>query len=360
MHFPQGQHYDCLSCGRCCQGWRIPVEPEKARALAEDPLLQGLPAAPQGVVERWQDGSWIMQHTPEHACCCLTSEKLCRIHSLRSPLHKPRPCQQFPFLFTETPAGTFVGVNFFCTAVHQNHGRTLPEQADELQQLLDRGARRERVGEGPIPVRPGITCDWQDYLAFEARLKDHWDFPAAFWAAATCISDGLTAAWSQPAPLLLEWLELITFSSLKFALFEDDVAKVSACDQAYFSAGPLPLEEYGWQGTWVELNQVSLPEAWEADLIRWQELELHRKALLIEHDLLDNLWGLFLAPRLARNLARLLGQQRGLADPPQVWTAALHQATLQLGPSSLHKHRYFAGYTQLLRQSLGPQNINES
>jgi len=295
---------------------------------------------------------WVTPKADDGACGYLNSSRLCNIHALRSAQHKPRICQQFPFLLTETPEGIFVGANFFCTSVRDNSGRTMSEHQAELAALIERGATVERINPQAIDVRPGVETDWDDYCSFERKLRSDFQVARALWTAASCQKKSLTATWDQAHPGALDsvaqLLDMLSFAWLKFHLYEDNPEAVADCDEAYAQGSQLPFAEDSWQN----FRQIALPMEWEADLQRMIDLELHRKALLVRHSILDNLWSLALAPEFTRNLARL-----SLARPDRSnWLKALEVASLSLGPSGLGRMRYFPHYSAMLCNLCGSPN----
>lgn len=292
---------------------------------------------------------WVTPKADDGACGYLNSAQLCNIHSLRSAQHKPRICQQFPFLLTETPDGVYVGANFFCTSIRDNSGRAMSEHRADLQALIERGATVERVNPQAIAVRPGVETEWHDYCAFEGKLRANLDVPRALWTAATCQSGDLSSAWDQASQSELDTvaqlIDMLSFAWLKFHLYEDNPQAVADCDEAYAQGSKLPFAEVSWQ----RFRQIALPSEWEADLQRMIELELHRKALLVRHSILDNLWSLALGPEFARNLARL----SLVPATRKNWLEAMEVASLSLGPSGLGRMRYFPHYSAMLCKLCG-------
>jgi lysine-N-methylase len=128
--------YRCTTCGDCCRGWDVPLEPgesEKFRQLAS----AWVP------VEKLRIGREKHNHVMvetlagrEGQCQVLTDDQLCRIHGAHGEAAKPRACRIFPYTFVATPSGVRVGLSWACPAVVDGEGTALTEQRAEIEQLF--------------------------------------------------------------------------------------------------------------------------------------------------------------------------------------------------------------------------------
>ena len=76
---------------------------------------------------------------------------------------KPVACQQFPFIYYQTPRGLEVFLDHSCPEVIQNKGELV--KPEEIQDRVS----SEHVLKItlPIPLTSSITLDWESYLALE-------------------------------------------------------------------------------------------------------------------------------------------------------------------------------------------------
>jgi lysine-N-methylase len=128
--------YRCTTCGDCCRGWDVPLEPgesEKFRRLASawvpvDQLRIGREKHNNVMVETLAGR--------EGQCQVLTEDQLCRIHGAHGEAAKPRACRIFPYTFVATPSGVRVALSWACPAVIDAEGAPLTEQRAEIEQLF--------------------------------------------------------------------------------------------------------------------------------------------------------------------------------------------------------------------------------
>lgn len=152
MQILPDQRYDCLHCGKSCsQNWLVPVDPAVEARLAD--------------VSVYDPPSGMKRMASRQGVCVLRTDRCSRY------AHAPRSCQQFPYMPVDTPDGIFLGVSFFCTAVQQNHGRSLE---------LPEGLVIPRV-DGPFAIGAGseATLAWPDY-----RLLEEVPVERSLWALA--------------------------------------------------------------------------------------------------------------------------------------------------------------------------------
>lgn len=182
-----GQRYDCVQCGRSCQGWGIKVEPRIEQGLREHPLTLRV-IQERGAAFRQENDALYLNMTREMPRCgYLEADDLCGVHRTLGARAKPSTCRQYPFILTQTPDGIYAGLAFSCTAARANLGRPMDEHVASLQALVQDGTLLNLVGSDGLPVHDGWFTSWNDYLQWEARLR----------AAAETI--GLEAALGQAA-----------------------------------------------------------------------------------------------------------------------------------------------------------------
>ena len=173
LHLPEGLHYACVPCGRSCGEFlEIGVDPEyvvpiRAIPPAQLPLAQN-PADPI-VDSPWSPGESIMRLENGH-CCMQQADGLCAIHAACGYAAKPPLCRDFPFKFIQTPAGTYVGLSFACTAVLRNAGPPVEERRAELA-TAEVSRHSRRVAHDPVALNTYIPLAWEQYAAIEADLE---------------------------------------------------------------------------------------------------------------------------------------------------------------------------------------------
>jgi Fe-S-cluster containining protein len=172
--FPPDVDYECTQCGRCCSHpWEIPLDPDDIERLRSVDWAQsraemaGLPL----VVPRKSDPQKLTLQRDGTRCVFLLEDNRCLIHRERGLGFKPRACQQFPFVFTETPAGTYVGVSFATSGVRSGQGEPLRRNETWLRQIAAKPYHRRSIRD-PVMFHPGVDISFQDAHHLEAGLCD--------------------------------------------------------------------------------------------------------------------------------------------------------------------------------------------
>ena len=198
LHFPAQQNYDCVQCGRSCQaGWDIPVEEPVRQKLEGQPLtLRVIQEHGAALVEK--KSGWVLNMTPR--CGFLEDDLLCGIHRHLGVEAKPNTCRLFPFILSQTPDGTYVGVSYSCTAARQNSGRSLAEHALDVAQLMAAGTTTNVIHDDGLVVHGSWFTSWPEYRQFESRLsaraaQSNWQTALA---EALCGLAQQVAGWSKP------------------------------------------------------------------------------------------------------------------------------------------------------------------
>ena len=259
-------------------------------ALSDHPLGLRVAAHHGSAFHKREDGTFAMHMVaPDDPTCVFLQDNLCSIHE-----QKPVTCRQYPFQFTNTPEGVFVGASFFCTAIRDNSGRPMSEHALELLELLPQAV----VSQVPDSIA------WAEYRDLEQRFH----------------AQGLDDACLQLAREhgLEPLLEIAEFSALKLLLNLS-----SEADAAFASGSALTIMASDWQGSWSDLRAAQNRE-YDPELQAWARMYMHRKLLTLHRPLRHNLWSLILIPRVLR-LISALWPHRG-----QFWTS-LEQAEVLLG-----------------------------
>jgi len=185
FRLPAELDFECTNCGRCCRDrWEIRVDsPSAEKLLREDwgarlaelrgvvPFKKRLPLAGEGAGDEL---GYTIERRSCGSCVFLSEKNLCGIHSLLGLREKPQVCQQFPFLFSESPEGVTVGLSHYCPGVRRREGAAAPpllSQESELRRLHAHALRVERAPE-KVLIDDGLPVSWEDYAAFEGFLRE--------------------------------------------------------------------------------------------------------------------------------------------------------------------------------------------
>ena len=184
--FPEGLHYDCGSCTKCCRTvWNVHVSPQAWDRIVGTPLFERMKA------EHGRDPIYMDEVRGEKTalalvkpggCIFLGPDRLCAVHRELGVDAKPLGCREFPFLPVPTPDGVYVGLSFYCSAVQAGHGRPIKAHAADIEGMLGE-YRYERVGFEPIRLDASSHISWTAYKSLE-------DF-----AAARLAESPITAGW---------------------------------------------------------------------------------------------------------------------------------------------------------------------
>lgn len=210
---PPDLDFACTQCGRCCRDkWEIRVDkPSAERLLArrwdelDPPLGDIVPFKPRRLPVLDGPGAddlpFTVARRPNNACVFLDGKNLCGIHKSLGLEAKPLVCQQFPFLFAESPEGVTVGLSHYCPGVVRREGASAPpleSQLPELRRLHSQALRVARAGE-TVLADEELPLAWADYAAVEGLFEQLLAAPEADPAQAL-------GACSVAASMLVDFL----------------------------------------------------------------------------------------------------------------------------------------------------------
>jgi Fe-S-cluster containining protein len=119
---PDGARFTCQGCGRCCQGWAVPVDHATVDRLRRhdwggDPF------------ERTRgSGEPFRIKLVDGRCFFLDENNRCRIHTAISYDAKPPACRTFPLNVLEVGDKRYARLTFWCPTVVANSGKPLEHQ----------------------------------------------------------------------------------------------------------------------------------------------------------------------------------------------------------------------------------------
>lgn len=165
--------YRCRNSGKCCDSYRIGVDPEKKKAIAEKVSM--LPEyAGKNLFEPGVPGSFLnhaMLAREDRRCLFFRSDKLCDLHARFGEPAKPLVCIQYPYFATGTPRGVSVGIFYSCPSAV----RTLREET-RFEVLADPPGFHPPVLTKKVPdhypvwLAPGRPVSWDFHHAAESWI----------------------------------------------------------------------------------------------------------------------------------------------------------------------------------------------
>lgn len=329
--------YECVQCGRgCFNRWDIQVEPAVVEALRGHPLELRV-IQDRGAAFRQSDGQSVINKTPDHPRCgFLKEDLLCSIHSELGYAAKPLTCQQYPYVFVQTPDREIhASAVYSCTAVREEIGPLLKESHESIEDLIRRGARVHRL-DGNIEILPPFEASWPEVQAFERELNRKFgqmSITTAFEEAMLGLANALSSLGQpQQNSMLLEegflassWgraklvsaearsqLQLIktilSMGLLKPCLPSQDREVWKLIDQAVLGGSDLEIPEFGWHAPLSELDlwiNEGVGHRFDAQIKRFQSSLLFRKSHLTMGGLLPGLLQVWMMPTIIRLLTGL-------------------------------------------------------
>ena len=173
LYLPSNTEYSCTFCGKCCSNlWEIPLTENEANKLCEVdwhscsslPESAETPATQSAINEKQLKLCGVGSD-----CNFLGTDRKCRLHAKFGAEIKPFTCRMFPFGFTDTPDGVYVGTSFFCPSIVANSGAPIEELKNDFTELIKSGAVVNKI-QNPVNFAPGITIEWDDYKLIEGAL----------------------------------------------------------------------------------------------------------------------------------------------------------------------------------------------
>jgi len=160
--------YRCTSCGDCCRGWDVPLQPGEGDAFRRH--AEGVVPVERlrGAVGRARHGGVEVEILVGAGgqCAALADDQLCRIHAAHGAESKPRACRIFPLTFVATPGGAVrVGLSYACPAVLDGEGEPLDRQVDEVESVYRgaiEGSRYLLRAPGEVALAAGVIMPWSD------------------------------------------------------------------------------------------------------------------------------------------------------------------------------------------------------
>lgn len=236
--------YGCVRCGKSCrQDWDIWVHRDLPGLI--EPYLLGMGLAPETAFVTEQGRVRLAR---DQAGCRFLQDHLCALHCQLGVQRKPNFCQQYPWVFVQTPEGLRVTASYTCTAVIQSAGSSLSEQRGEIESCL---AQNPAIDTG--------LHHWEESRTFHQRFE----VAVAHELWALCLMRCLVQArrgqgWDQlnPAAGDLEDMSLarrLVVGALLKPCLEHDPELWADLDAALAEGGDLRIPQFDYLGSGAEL-----------------------------------------------------------------------------------------------------------
>lgn len=167
---PSGYRFECRECGKCCHRWNFKVDPDTFSKLRKTSFWTEMKAKFPGheiIHFNSENDSAFMEKVD--GACILFEKKLCAIHKELGYSAKPLGCRRFPFFFTETPEGIYVGLSYTCPSVRDKTGVPIEEYILPLQELAAQDLFRHIAG-STVAIAENMATDFAGYKTIEAFI----------------------------------------------------------------------------------------------------------------------------------------------------------------------------------------------
>ncbi len=301
MHLPP-LLYDCVSCGKSCTDFQVEIQAKDLDRVRESAATKALERA--GFTPLQLVGNQVfLEKIQGSRCRYLDDETLCLLHKEGGLAHKPRTCQDFPFVPVSTPDGVYLGVSFYCTAVAQSLGRPLTGREAEFERFsqipaLEPNSQWSLWGETAV--------DWAGYLRIEhfcrtALLEGGLpSIASAAWRLGQTVLSGDSSYLSETTkgPGALESLLDIAKRIIPLMESTDDAISQSVAEairgQQEFASAALG------EKVLLQAPPPHDPDWFSGEMARYLEHVLFRKSLLSAPNVLSQVCLLGLAGQLVR------------------------------------------------------------
>ena len=182
-----GSRFQCVpDCGFCCGFWDISIDKQRKDALLRKDWVQEMARALEArkhqplfkiigqdeIIQR-QNGT----------CSFINERKLCSIHAVEGYDAKPLGCQQYPYIYYQTPRGLEVLLDHSCPEVIQNLGD--PVTIEEVERRLPREYVLTIAPAFPLDSKTSL--DWQGYAEMEDSFLKVLGFDLSYEEKILCL-----------------------------------------------------------------------------------------------------------------------------------------------------------------------------
>ncbi|MFH0862520.1 MAG: YkgJ family cysteine cluster protein [Candidatus Altiarchaeota archaeon] len=160
-----GLNHSCAMCGGCCrEKWKIQVDKKDMESLKKADWSKDLPKGKKLFKKRWN--MWVME-TEGNEGCVLMRDNKCLVHARLGIWGKAASCIIFPYIFTETPDGTYLGLSYACPEAASNRGKALQEQ--DFERIARLSSEHGRTIKSRLSLHDR-QISWDTYKLLEEKL----------------------------------------------------------------------------------------------------------------------------------------------------------------------------------------------
>jgi Fe-S-cluster containining protein len=137
LYFYHDQNWSCISCGRCCGIWDIPITPQE-KARIERLKIPGFDFKTQNYFIPVKGHRLFVIKKDGKSCVFLDKDNYCVIHKHHGEAVKALACRMYPYNISlwEDEINS-VSFRFDCTAVSTNQGKTLTKHKNTINTLIN-------------------------------------------------------------------------------------------------------------------------------------------------------------------------------------------------------------------------------
>ncbi len=172
---PEEVDYECTQCGKCCSDpMEIPLrgdDIERIRSVNWSELKPELTDQPLIVARESSSDLLTLQRDEDGRCVFLLEDNRCLIHAEQGLEFKPQACQQFPYVFTDTPTGKFVGISFATPGIESSNSEPLRRYEERLTRLAEQPYHHRFIHDR-VTFDSGHEISFEEALALETGLLD--------------------------------------------------------------------------------------------------------------------------------------------------------------------------------------------
>lgn len=162
---PVAEHWDCHGCGICCRHVIIPLSSEEYERIRHQGWEKEGELAGRRLFVRlsWFKSQYRLAHRPDGFCVFLSAQGRCRIHEKFGSAAKPLICRMFPYQLVPLDRFAYLTLRHNCPSVVSRQGRSLEEQRDSWQPLVE-NPRFFTHSAPPPPLTATYRGNWNQFL----------------------------------------------------------------------------------------------------------------------------------------------------------------------------------------------------
>ncbi|MGQ9504758.1 MAG: YkgJ family cysteine cluster protein [Thermogutta sp.] len=162
---PVAERWDCHGCGICCRHVIIPLSAEEYERIRHQGWEKDAELTGRRFFVRlsWFKSQYRLAHRPDGFCVFLSAQGRCRIHEKFGAEAKPLICRMFPYQLVPLDRFAYLTLRHNCPSVVSQQGRSLEEQRDIWQPLVEH-PRLFTHSVPPPPLTATYRGNWNQFL----------------------------------------------------------------------------------------------------------------------------------------------------------------------------------------------------